>query len=109
MDGYGNAAVDSIACGQPTGYVATAGDCNDMVAAIRPGVTEVTNGYDDNCDGIIDEVAGFYRSAGSGSWHSTTTWQMYNGISWGPTLILPSATSGPVSYTHLTLPTSDLV
>lgn len=32
------------------------GDCNDLEAAIKPGVTENdTNGVDDDCDGLADE------------------------------------------------------
>ncbi len=32
-------------------------DCNDLNAAVRPGVLEVCNGVDDNCDGQIDNGA----------------------------------------------------
>ena len=55
-DGYGNAAVSVIDCVQPTGYVSNATDCNDAVAAVKPGQTEILyNGVDDNCDGQLDE------------------------------------------------------
>jgi hypothetical protein len=34
--------------------LAPGGDCNDADAAVRPNATEVTNGYDDDCDGVAD-------------------------------------------------------
>ena len=54
-DGYGN-ALDSVqACSTPNGYVSDSTDCDDTKSAVNPGVTEVCNGVDDNCDGKIDE------------------------------------------------------
>ena len=37
-------------------------DCNDGSASIRPGAVELCNGYDDNCDNVVDEAAGCDRS-----------------------------------------------
>ncbi|WP_018614591.1 DUF4082 domain-containing protein [Segetibacter koreensis] len=64
-DGYGNSAVTISACTPPAGYVARGGDCNDNIANINPGATEVCgNGIDDNCDGRIDEGCTlFYKDA----------------------------------------------
>jgi len=31
------------------------GDCNNVDAAVNPGAIEVTNGYDDDCDGVADD------------------------------------------------------
>lgn len=55
-DGYGNSEVSILGCIGTEGYVAVAGDCNDAVAAINPGRSEILyNGIDDNCDGNLDE------------------------------------------------------
>jgi len=64
-DGYGDTGSSLSACTQPTGYLATAGDCNDSVSggsAINPGVAESCDGIDNNCSGTIDDGA----AAGSG-------------------------------------------
>jgi hypothetical protein len=51
-DRDGHAVCDGV-CALPTG--AQCGDCNDAVAAVNPGVTELcSNAIDDNCDGAID-------------------------------------------------------
>ncbi len=54
-DGYGNSATTLSYCTQPYGYVANSTDCNDAVAAIHPGATEICNSIDDNCSGAADE------------------------------------------------------
>jgi len=30
-------------------------DCDDVKAVVHPGLIELCNGYDDNCDGVVDE------------------------------------------------------
>ncbi len=54
-DGYGKTNVTTSACNQPAGYAAQGGDCNDNNAAIKPNATEICNGVDDDCDGLVDE------------------------------------------------------
>jgi len=45
--------VDSDGDGVPDGP-----DCDDTDPAVNPGATEVCNGVDDNCDGVVDEGCG---------------------------------------------------
>jgi hypothetical protein len=54
-DGFGTTAL--VACNRPSGYAAAGGDCDDADAAVHPGATEVCNGADDDCDGVIDDNA----------------------------------------------------
>ncbi|HYV91265.1 MAG TPA: sulfatase-like hydrolase/transferase [Chitinophagales bacterium] len=58
-DGYGISTSTISACTAPSGYVAIAGDCNDIPdqsgTAIHPGATDICNSIDDNCNGITDE------------------------------------------------------
>lgn len=58
-DGYGDITTDSVACNLPIGYVADSTDCNDLSATIHPGVSDLCNDIDDNCNGILDEDAIF--------------------------------------------------
>jgi hypothetical protein len=57
-DGFGDPAASvSVPTGSPApdGYVAYGGDCDDADNARHPDGTEIFNGYDDDCDGSIDE------------------------------------------------------
>ena len=64
-DGFGASDSRVEACEMPSGYVPSDGDCDDTREAARPHATEVCNGLDDNCDGIIDEgvLLTFYQDA----------------------------------------------
>lgn len=54
-DGYGVDTSTVLACSLPSGYAATAGDCNDSALATNPGAAETCGGADENCDGSVDE------------------------------------------------------
>ncbi|WP_028526834.1 MopE-related protein [Runella limosa] len=59
-DGY-SSGTTMTQCLRPTNYkaaselISTTGDCNDANAAIKPGATEVCDGVDNDCDGLVDE------------------------------------------------------
>ncbi|HEX6853300.1 MAG TPA: FG-GAP-like repeat-containing protein [Candidatus Polarisedimenticolaceae bacterium] len=55
-DTYGTSSLSQNACAQPTGYVATAGDCNDADDSMFPGNPEVCDGKDNDCNGTADAL-----------------------------------------------------
>ncbi|MCZ7679750.1 MAG: putative metal-binding motif-containing protein [Sandaracinaceae bacterium] len=68
MDAYGVASMSTQACSAPSGYTAMAGDCDDASPAVRPGVTDICDEIDNDCDGMVDPgcmcTTGATRSCG---------------------------------------------
>jgi hypothetical protein len=54
-DGYGNPANSVRSCEQPEGFVNNNEDCDDSDQNINPAASELCNGVDDDCNGVIDE------------------------------------------------------
>ncbi|MFH1253147.1 MAG: MopE-related protein [Candidatus Uhrbacteria bacterium] len=77
-DGYGG-TTGRVGCTAPAGYVATAGDCNDSLAATHPGATETCDAVDSDCDGSVDDpestdaVTWYYDSDNDGYGNAATT------------------------------------
>ncbi len=55
MDGYGDPLTTTTSCSSPAGYVIDNTDCDDQAASINLDATELCDGIDNNCNGIIDE------------------------------------------------------
>ncbi len=53
-DTYGDASLTTTACSAPSGYTSNATDCDDSLAAVNPGATEICDGIDNDCDGLVD-------------------------------------------------------
>jgi hypothetical protein len=55
-DGFGAIGGTTLdACTEPSGYAAVAGDCDDTDAARAPGLDEVCDGLDNDCNNVIDD------------------------------------------------------
>ncbi len=56
-DGFGNSEADSVSCEIPLGYVLDSTDCNDSDYSVNPGLLDLCNTIDDNCNALVDEDA----------------------------------------------------
>lgn len=54
-DGYG-ASMSVCLCEPGIGWANNALDCNDLSATVRPGVEEICDGVDNDCDGAADDL-----------------------------------------------------
>ena len=55
-DTYGDRnATPVMACEAPDGHMLDDGDCNDKAPEIHPKLAEQCNGFDDNCNSLVDE------------------------------------------------------
>ncbi|MBI5787499.1 MAG: hypothetical protein HZA78_01400 [Candidatus Schekmanbacteria bacterium] len=64
-DGFGHPSKSIRACAPPPYYVDNNLDCDDTDSAVHPGVKEICDKADNNCNGLIDEglTQVYYRDA----------------------------------------------
>ncbi len=55
-DGYGDEGDEIDACAAPEGYVGNADDCDDSQPASNPGAAEICDGFDNDCDELVDDL-----------------------------------------------------
>jgi len=64
-DGYGAGTAQEF-CVEPSGWVEDDGDCDDLNFTVFPGASELCDGLDNDCDGLIDDSAPVWYSDGDG-------------------------------------------
>jgi len=76
-DGYGDDSATTQACDAPAGTASVGGDCDDADFDVFPGAPEFCNGWDDDCDGTVDEDdardAGIWHRDGDGDGYGLLT------------------------------------
>ena len=66
-DGYGNPSIWENRCAQPAGYVSDASDCDDNEEMKNPGLSEICDNLDNDCNGILnDGLNSTYYADGDG-------------------------------------------
>jgi hypothetical protein len=58
-DGFGSGAPQSFCTAPISGFSPVSGDCDDNNSIIHPGVSEICNNLDDDCNGAIDNGLSF--------------------------------------------------
>ena len=75
-DGYGDENVDSTACTAPTGYVANAFDCDDSEEAVNAFASEICDGLDNDCNGVVDDGFIWYADVDEDGFGDDATMQV---------------------------------
>jgi hypothetical protein len=88
-DGYGRSSSLVTACAAPLGYVANAGDCDDLDPGAYPGAIEVCDEIDNDCNGQVDEGA-----AAPAIWYADS-----DGDGYGNPALFTTACQAPLGYT----------
>lgn len=55
-DTFGDIATPNTSCTLASGFVEDSQDCDDADPAVHPDAQELCNGYDDDCDGLADDL-----------------------------------------------------
>ena len=55
-DGYGGETT-VYSCAPPTDYISIGGDCDDSDFLTNPDAADLCDGYDNDCDGVVDSAA----------------------------------------------------
>ena len=90
-DGFGDANDSMQGCSAPTGYVANDTDCDDTEANNYPGNTEICDGIDNDCDGLVDDEDDSLADA-------TTWYEDADGDGFGNNQVAVTSCNSPTGY-----------
>ena len=90
-DNFGDAAQTIMECYQPAGYVADDTDCDDNDPNNYPTNTEICDGQDNDCDGLVDDDD--TGVSGTATWYQDSDSDNY-----GDTLVTVDECSQPAGY-----------
>ena len=81
-DGFGTNVSKTFCVAEvtPYGYATQAGDCNDSNSSVHPGLKELCNSIDDNCDGVTDSGCNVTVFGGCYKAHSAEIGQGCSGL-----------------------------
>ena len=86
MDGHGDPNTLMLACVRPTGHTALGDDCDDGDGARAPGLPELCDGQDNDCDPLVDEYSEENTSCNNCALRATP-WSSYaycvDALPWG--------------------------
>ncbi len=86
MDGHGDPNTLMLACVSPTGHVELGDDCDDGDGARAPGLPELCDGKDNDCDPLVDEYSEANTSCNNCALRATP-WSSYaycvDALPWG--------------------------
>ncbi|MFH1465234.1 MAG: MopE-related protein [Pseudomonadota bacterium] len=89
-DGWGDPEIALISCARPGGYLADGSDCDDADPAVHPGAPEVCDGYDNDCDGLVDDAD---PAVLGDPWYADT-----DGDGWGDLAAVTLACAAPAGH-----------
>lgn len=100
-DGFGNQLTAALFCFGASGYVIDSTDCNDASPTIFPIATEICDGIDNNCNGLIDDADP--TIVGQSIWYADV-----DGDGYGNGLVTTLSCYLPAGYTTNALDCNDL-
>ncbi len=92
-DGVGMSSDAVAACAMPAGYALTGGDCDDTNPFRAPGLAEVCDGFDNNCDAgfLVDGADPLYDSDLLPTWYVDRDGDGYGDVASAQATCFPDA------------------